>query len=99
MATARESASGALRLAEAAGQSTLRGIEMIGYGATLFGQAVYWLFLGRRHGQVVRRDRQAIIDPVGRDRHLGGSQVGPVGERRPTRGERHEQAAPKGVEQ
>ena len=54
MATARESGNGALRLAEAAGQGTLRGIEMIGYGATLFGQAVYWLFLGRRHGQVVR---------------------------------------------
>jgi phospholipid/cholesterol/gamma-HCH transport system permease protein len=46
--------SGPLRFAEGVGRGTVRGLESTGFGATLLGQALYWLLLGPRKGQTVR---------------------------------------------
>ncbi len=43
-----------VRLTESVGRGTVRGLSSVGYGAALVGQSIYWLLLGRRHGQVVR---------------------------------------------
>lgn len=54
MTTVSRSGRPVLRLAEGVGRGAARGLESIGFGAHLFSQALYWLFLGRRHRQVVR---------------------------------------------
>jgi phospholipid/cholesterol/gamma-HCH transport system permease protein len=39
---------------EQVGRATVRGVEVVGHGASLAGEGVYWVVMGRRHGQVVR---------------------------------------------
>jgi phospholipid/cholesterol/gamma-HCH transport system permease protein len=43
----------AVRALEGIGRSSTRGFEAVGFGATLFWDSLWWLALGRRHGQVV----------------------------------------------
>jgi phospholipid/cholesterol/gamma-HCH transport system permease protein len=43
-----------LRAAEALGRGAVRGVESVGYGAGLVWDSIYWIFMGRRHDQVVR---------------------------------------------
>ncbi len=43
-----------LGLVEGAGRSAIRGVETLGFGATLLGESLYWLLLGRRRNQPVR---------------------------------------------
>lgn len=43
-----------LGLVEGAGRSAIRGVETLGFGATLLGESFYWLLLGRRRNQPVR---------------------------------------------
>jgi phospholipid/cholesterol/gamma-HCH transport system permease protein len=43
-----------LRAAEDVGRRTARGLEALGFGATLVSESLYWLFLGRRRRQIVR---------------------------------------------
>jgi phospholipid/cholesterol/gamma-HCH transport system permease protein len=45
---------GALDSLEAVGRGSARALGSIGYGASLVTESLYWLFLGRRHGQAVR---------------------------------------------
>jgi phospholipid/cholesterol/gamma-HCH transport system permease protein len=45
---------GALGFFEDVGRGTARGVEQFGYGATLFWQTVYWIFMGRSRNQRVR---------------------------------------------
>ncbi len=54
MAAPEDSPSGAVRIAESVGRGTARRVEAVGYGASLVWQSIYWLLLGRRHGQTVR---------------------------------------------
>ena len=54
MATPEESLPGAVRRVENVGRSAARGVESVGYGASLVSDSIYWLLLGRRHGQTVR---------------------------------------------
>ncbi len=54
MAASEDSLPGAVRSVESVGRSTARGVESVGYGASLVWQSIYWLLLGRRHGQTVR---------------------------------------------
>jgi phospholipid/cholesterol/gamma-HCH transport system permease protein len=46
--------SGPLRFVEGVGKGTVRGLDSAGFGASLLGQALYWLFIGPRRGQTVR---------------------------------------------
>jgi phospholipid/cholesterol/gamma-HCH transport system permease protein len=46
----------ALRAAEDVGRWTARGLDSLGFGATLIYQSLYWLLLGRRRGQIVRAE-------------------------------------------
>lgn len=39
---------------ESVGRTTVHGLEQIGFGANLFGQVVYWVFMGRIRKQRVR---------------------------------------------
>ena len=48
------SARPALRIAEDIGRWTARGLDSIGFGATLISQSLYWLLMGRRRRQAVR---------------------------------------------
>jgi phospholipid/cholesterol/gamma-HCH transport system permease protein len=43
-----------LRAVEGVGRGTVRGVESVGFGASLLSESVYWLFLGRRRRQPVR---------------------------------------------
>jgi len=45
---------GALRSVEDLGRRVQRGLDAVGFGAVLLGQAAYWLALGRRRRQPVR---------------------------------------------
>ena len=54
MAASEGSEGGLVGRLEATGRATARGVDTFGFGATLVGQALYWLLLGRRHGQRVR---------------------------------------------
>jgi phospholipid/cholesterol/gamma-HCH transport system permease protein len=54
MASDSESTGSLFRLAESVGRGTRRGVESLGFGATLISQSLYWLIFGRRHGQIVR---------------------------------------------
>ncbi len=54
MAAPEDSLPGALRRIESVGRSSARGVESVGYGASLVSDSIYWLLLGRRHGQAVR---------------------------------------------
>ena len=54
MAPDSESTGSLFRLAESVGRGTRRGVESLGFGATLISQSLYWLIFGRRHGQIVR---------------------------------------------
>ena len=42
------------RVAERVGESTVRGIEEFGFAASILGESLYWLVLGRRRAQPVR---------------------------------------------
>jgi phospholipid/cholesterol/gamma-HCH transport system permease protein len=44
----------ALRLPERVGRAVERSLEEFGYGASLLGECLYWVLLGRRHGQPTR---------------------------------------------
>jgi phospholipid/cholesterol/gamma-HCH transport system permease protein len=46
----------ALRAAEDVGRWTARGLDSLGFGASLVYQSLYWLLLGRRRGQIVRAE-------------------------------------------
>ena len=39
---------------ERMGRATVKGVEELGYGAAILGEAIYWLFMGRRRRQPVR---------------------------------------------
>jgi len=54
-----ETGAGALLRVEQLGRSTARGVESLGYAATLFSDALTWLALGRRRRQPVRAARVA----------------------------------------
>lgn len=54
MAPPEKSGSGAADFFEGVGRSTARGLEQFGFGATLFWQVVYWVFMGRARHQRVR---------------------------------------------
>jgi phospholipid/cholesterol/gamma-HCH transport system permease protein len=43
-----------LALFERIGRATVRGVDELGFGATLFGESLFWLFLGRTRKQAVR---------------------------------------------
>jgi phospholipid/cholesterol/gamma-HCH transport system permease protein len=43
-----------LRAVEAVGRGAVRGVESVGFGAGLVWDSIYWIFMGRRHDQVVR---------------------------------------------
>ncbi len=43
-----------IRAATRVGKSTIRVFESAGFGASLMAEAVYWLIMGRRKGQIVR---------------------------------------------
>jgi phospholipid/cholesterol/gamma-HCH transport system permease protein len=47
-------AGAAARLSERVGRGSVRGLEEFGFGASLLGESVYWLLLGRRNRQPVR---------------------------------------------
>jgi len=49
-------ASSATGFAERLGQSTVRGLDTIGYGASLLVESLYWILMGRRRDQVVRME-------------------------------------------
>lgn len=51
---AADGESAALRVAEQVGRGTARGLDAVGFGASLVGQSLYWLVAGRRRKQVVR---------------------------------------------
>ena len=55
MGSAASGAAGRLvRTFEAVGRASTRGLEFVGFGASLLGQSLYWLVLGRRERQPVR---------------------------------------------
>ena len=54
MATDSGSPGSLLRIAESVGRGTRRGVESLGFGATLVAESLYWIVRGSRHGQVVR---------------------------------------------
>lgn len=54
MSAPEESGFRPVRIAENTGRSTLRGFEMVGFGATLVSDSFYWLVMGRVRGQKVR---------------------------------------------
>ena len=39
---------------EKVGRNSIKGVEEVGYGASLFGESVYWIFAGKRRRQPVR---------------------------------------------
>lgn len=43
-----------LALLERIGRATVKGVDELGFGATLFGESLFWLFLGRTRKQPVR---------------------------------------------
>ena len=45
---------GRAQVFESVGRSTVRGVEQFGYGASIFMQSIYWVFMGRRRHQRVR---------------------------------------------
>ena len=51
-ASGRDSAP--VRIAAKVGEATVKALETTGFGASLMLEAVYWLVMGRRKGQVVR---------------------------------------------
>ena len=53
MAADHETA-GPARLVESLGRGTVRAVESFGYAASIFGETVKWILLGRRRGQAVR---------------------------------------------
>ena len=46
----------ALRAIERTGRQTAQTLDTFGYAVSLFSQALYWIAIGRRHGQQVRVD-------------------------------------------
>jgi phospholipid/cholesterol/gamma-HCH transport system permease protein len=54
MAQPEKPGSGAADFFEGVGRSTARGFGQFGYGANLFWQVVYWVFMGRARNQRVR---------------------------------------------
>jgi len=54
MAPPEKSGNGTADFFEGVGRGTVRGFEQFGYGATLFWQVVYWVFMGRVRHQRVR---------------------------------------------
>lgn len=52
--TTRRNANPLLVFVEDVGRVSVRGIEELGYVATLLGESIYWLVLGPRHRQPVR---------------------------------------------
>ena len=54
MAPPEKSGGGAANFFEGVGRSTARGLGQFGFGATLFWQVVYWVFMGRIRRQRVR---------------------------------------------
>ncbi len=54
MAAPSSEGGAALRFAERVGRSTARGVDAVGYGASLLSQSAFWLLLGRRRRQPVR---------------------------------------------
>ena len=54
MASAARTPSAVARGFEAVGRASARGLEFLGFGASLFGQSLYWLMFGRRLRQPVR---------------------------------------------
>lgn len=51
---AAESRIRVVRLLEQLGRGTVQLLNVVGHGASLAGEGVYWLAMGRRHGQIVR---------------------------------------------
>lgn len=43
-----------LHLAERVGRATAKGVDELGFGAALFGESLFWLFMGPRRRQPVR---------------------------------------------
>ena len=54
MATPSEGVNAALRFAERVGRDTARGVEAVGFGASLLSQSAFWLVMGRSRRQGVR---------------------------------------------
>ncbi len=54
MATPSEGVNAALRFAERVGRDTTRGVEAVGFGASLLSQSAFWLVMGRSRRQAVR---------------------------------------------
>jgi phospholipid/cholesterol/gamma-HCH transport system permease protein len=54
MAPPEKPGSGAANFFEGVGRSTAQGFEQFGYGANIFWQVVYWVFMGRARKQRVR---------------------------------------------
>ncbi len=54
MAAPSDTPSGLAGAAERVGRSTASSLDSFGFGATLIGQSLYWILMGRRRKQVVR---------------------------------------------
>ena len=53
MPAAEARSAAALRLLEEIGHASARGLQAVGFGATLLSDSLWWIARGRRHGQVV----------------------------------------------